>query len=80
MATPEQIFNEALNLTPLEREKLVYDLSLSIEADRENQSDQYWADEVKRRIASHESGEVKMIPIEEMYKEFEEEDREDSED
>src|SRR5688500_5418479 len=55
-----RILHEALNLSHHEREGLV--LSLADSLDRHPDYDEYWSEEVKRRLDEMEAGTVEMIP------------------
>jgi putative addiction module component (TIGR02574 family) len=55
-----RILDEALNLSHHEREGLV--LSLARSLDRHPDYDEYWSEEIKRRLDEIAAGTVEMIP------------------
>ncbi|HEX7185188.1 MAG TPA: addiction module protein [Thermoanaerobaculia bacterium] len=73
MARPiEQIEAEALELDQKDRARLAHRLLLSLEPVLEDEAEveKAWIEEAVRRRAELESGEVKAIPAEEVFREL----------
>jgi putative addiction module component (TIGR02574 family) len=63
----EQLFQEALQLPPIERVEFVEMLLASFELPSRTMIDQLWADEVEDRIHAYERGEIKTIAAQEVF-------------
>jgi putative addiction module component (TIGR02574 family) len=63
----EQIFAEALKLSPVERAELVENLLTSFEFPSRKIIDDLWVQEVESRIDAFERGEIMAIPAEEVF-------------
>ncbi len=70
MAERETILNEALELSPLERANLVDQLLASLDQPDE-EIDGLWRKEIEARIATHDSGEIETISLEEVIEKYE---------
>ena len=62
----EKILETALSLTASERAELAASLIASLDSEQDLDIDQAWADEIKRRIASIDNGQVELIPWDEV--------------
>ena len=63
MSTREKILLEALNLSPIERGKLIEDLFTSFNFVYNEEIDKKWAKEAESRIDAYDSGKLTSIPI-----------------
>jgi putative addiction module component (TIGR02574 family) len=61
----EQILQSALALDYDERVEIAESLMLSLDDERAAEIEAAWAEEIKRRIASIDSGQAKMMPWDE---------------
>jgi putative addiction module component (TIGR02574 family) len=66
----EKVILEALSLPPDTRALLADRLLTSLESPQREEIDKLWAEEAERRIRQIETGEVKPIPGEEVFKEI----------
>ncbi len=66
----EEVISEALSLPPDTRALLADRLLTSLESPQREEIDKLWAEEAERRIRQIETGEVKPIPGEEVFKEI----------
>jgi putative addiction module component (TIGR02574 family) len=66
----EEVISEALALPPDTRALLADRLLTSLESPQREEIDKLWAEEAERRIRQIETGEVKPIPGEEVFKEI----------
>jgi putative addiction module component (TIGR02574 family) len=66
--TREQLLAEAMALDPKEREALAEELWLSLDHTSRDEIDAAWMEEVQRRIAAYERGEVEAVPGEEVMR------------
>ena len=62
-----KVFEEALSLPSDERVSLVEKLLTSLNLPIQEEIDQLWAEEAKRRVSQMERGEVKLIPGNEVF-------------
>ncbi len=67
MSTREKILSEALNLSPVERAKLIEDLFTSFNFIQNEQIDKEWAKEAESRIDAYEAGKLTSIPINDVF-------------
>jgi putative addiction module component (TIGR02574 family) len=67
MATSEEIFREAMTLSPEVRAELAERLIGSLAEDVSPEITEAQLAEVKRRVAEVESGEVELIPADEVF-------------
>ncbi|MFH1860107.1 MAG: addiction module protein, partial [bacterium] len=67
MIATEQVFNQALNLLPMERAELVEQLLSSFEFSSRNTIDSLWAREAEDRIDAYDRGDIKAIPAKEVF-------------
>lgn len=58
----EQILRSALALPESERAEIAASLIDSLELQRDEDADEVWAEEIRRRLESIDKGEVKLIP------------------
>lgn len=58
---PKKVFEEALSLPVEARASLVEELLTSLNPPTHPEMDQLWADEVERRIAQIDKGEIKLV-------------------
>ena len=68
--TKEQIYAEAIALDVREREALAEELLLTVDDGTREEVDAPWAEEIERRIAEYERGEVKAIPGDQVLREL----------
>src|SRR5262249_43953774 len=66
MTTIDEIFEAARRLTTDERVALADRLLATVSPEEQAEIDAAWAEEIERRIAAYERGEVKTIPVEEV--------------
>jgi len=69
--SPNEVRNAALSMTAEERAKLAEDLLASLDGPERSEVDAAWADEIERRIDEMESGKVKGIPADEVFRKYE---------
>ncbi len=65
----EKLENEALQLSPPERELLIHRLIVSLEGEPEDTPEaiaQAWDEEIARRVADMDAGRTKWIPADEV--------------
>lgn len=65
----EKLENEALQLSPPERELLIHRLIVSLECELEDSPEaiaKAWDEEIARRVADMEAGRTKWIPADEV--------------
>jgi putative addiction module component (TIGR02574 family) len=61
MSTVPDVFNAALSLAPQERSELAHQLLLSLDpANDEENVEQAWADEIRRRLQAIRSGQATL--------------------
>jgi putative addiction module component (TIGR02574 family) len=68
--SPSEVRSAALSMKPKERAKLAEQLLASLDGPERNEIDAAWAEEIERRIDEMESGKVKGIPAEEVFKKY----------
>ena len=68
--TKEQLYAEAMALDVREREALAEELLLTVDDGTREEVDAAWAEEIERRIAEYERGEVKAIPGDQVLREL----------
>ena len=68
--TKEQLLAEAMALDVKERESLAEELLLTVDDGTREEVDAAWAEEIQRRIAEYERGEVKAIPGDQVLREL----------
>jgi putative addiction module component (TIGR02574 family) len=71
MSKRENLLEEALKLSPVERAELVESLLSSFEFRSRKSIDALWAQEVEDRINAFEQGEIEAIPAEKVFAELE---------
>ena len=62
-----KVLNEALSLPTEERVSLVEKLLTSLNLPTQKEIDRLWAEEAERRVSQIDSGQVKLIPGEEVF-------------
>lgn len=65
----QQLLKTALALPAIDRAALVESLLSSLDHP-DAEVDRIWAEEAERRIAAYEAGQMKSIPVEEVFKEL----------
>jgi putative addiction module component (TIGR02574 family) len=68
----EELFQEAMALSPEERLQLSQQIYDSLMTDEEREIEEAWLDEVERRYADYEAGRTKTIPGEQVFRELRE--------
>jgi len=63
----DRVFEEALSLPADVRLSLVEKLLTSLNLPIDAEIDRLWAEEAERRVSQIETGEVKMVPAEEVF-------------
>jgi putative addiction module component (TIGR02574 family) len=71
MSNRDNLLEEALKLTPVERAELVESLLSSFEFRSRKTVDALWAHEAEDRINAFERGEIPAIPAEQVFAEIE---------
>jgi putative addiction module component (TIGR02574 family) len=66
--TKDQLLAEAMALDVREREALAEELLLTVDDGTREEIDAAWAEEIDRRIAEYERGEVKAVPADDMFR------------
>ena len=66
--TKEQLLAEAMALDPEEREALADDLWMTLDHTSREAIEAAWAEEIERRIAAYDRGEVAAVPADEMFR------------
>ncbi len=62
-----ELLEQALTLNVNERTKLIDELFKSIDKPDE-EIDQIWADEANKRLEAYRKGEIKAVPMEDIFK------------
>ena len=62
-----ELLEQALTLNVNERTKLIDELFKSIDRPDE-EIDQIWADEANKRLEAYRKGEIKAVPMEDIFK------------
>ena len=73
VAILQEIENQALQLSPQERDELIHCLIVSLEGEPEDSPGavaKAWDEEIARRVADMEAGRTQWIPAEEVFKEI----------
>ncbi len=68
----EHLLQSALALPESDRAEIAASLIRSLESETDANSDEAWADEIKRRIESIDSEQVKLIPWDDVLSEMRE--------
>ena len=66
-AVAERIFNDALDLLPVERAELIEKLFQSFDCAARNAVDAAWAEEVESRFDAYDRGEIKASSAEDVF-------------
>jgi len=66
--SPNEVRSAAMSMTPEERARLAEELLASLDGPERSEIDAAWAEEIERRIVEMESGKVKGIPAEEVFR------------
>ena len=69
MATPDQIFEEAITLKPIEQAKLVDNLIAFLDKP-DLELDKMWAEEAESRLEAYKNGKLKSISIEKVLEKY----------
>ena len=69
MLAKEEIYNEIMQMQPLEKAKLIEELMLSLDMPT-SEVDEAWKEEIEKRVDAYERGEVKTIPMAEVFKKY----------
>lgn len=64
----QSIEREALGLAPTHRAKLAHELLESLDTLSPREIDELWLDEAERRLKELDTGNVQLIPAEEVYR------------
>jgi len=64
----KELLEQAMQLKPVERLKLVESLIQSLD-EPDKTVDDIWAEEAEKRLEAYRKGEVKGIPMDEIFKE-----------
>ncbi|ACF12007.1 addiction module component, TIGR02574 family [Chlorobaculum parvum NCIB 8327] len=65
-ASAEKIMQDALDLTPVERAKMIERLCQGFNNPREAEIDTAWAAEFESRLDAYKEGKIKASPVEEV--------------
>lgn len=63
----EELFNEAINLSPMEKAQLVELILSSFNFQGRKEIDSAWAKEAESRLQAIENGEMETIPMEDVF-------------
>ena len=63
----ENVFNQALELSPIERAELIERLLSSFDFPERGKIDSLWADEAESRIDAFERGELKSKSVKQVF-------------
>jgi putative addiction module component (TIGR02574 family) len=69
----EELENQALQLPPQERSKLIHSLIVSLDGEPDESPEaiaKAWDEEIARRVADMDAGRTQWIPAEEVFKEI----------
>jgi len=67
-----KIFEAAEKLPPIEKIELIEHLFFSLDSKSERERiDKLWADEAEDRLSAYERGEMKSIPVKEVFRKLE---------
>jgi len=64
------VLEEALELPPIERAKLIEELLESFEFNKDEKVEALWAEEAESRVKAFENGKLKTRPVNEVFKEI----------
>ena len=67
----EQIFNEAINLSPIDRAELIERIIESFDTEPNNEIQKAWAEEAEKRLALHVNEETNSIAENEVFQQIE---------
>uniref|UniRef100_Q3AQZ2 Addiction module component, TIGR02574 family n=1 Tax=Chlorobium chlorochromatii (strain CaD3) TaxID=340177 RepID=Q3AQZ2_CHLCH len=71
LAHAQQIYDEALTLSPIEKVELIEHLYFSLDSKNSRQElDKLWAEEAEDRLTAYENGEIKTTPASEVFAEI----------
>lgn len=66
--SPNEVRSAAMSMSAEDRARLAEELLASLDGPERNEIDAAWAEEIERRIDEMESGKVKGIPAEEVFR------------
>ena len=66
----QQIFTEALKLSPIEKAELIEKLFHSFDSEKQREIDSIWADEVESRIDAYDSGKLKVSHFDSVFEQI----------
>ena len=69
MATSDNIFKEALGLSPSEKAQLIDKLIATLDKS-DKEIDELWAKEAEERIDAYDQGEIKAISLEKVLQKY----------
>jgi len=69
MYVPNEIYEKALTLNPLQKAELIDKLISSLDSPN-REIDELWAKEVESRIDAYESGKLKSVTLEKVLKKY----------
>ncbi len=69
MATPEEIFKEAISLRPSEQARLV-DHLISFLDKPDSELDKLWSEEAESRLDAYNSGKLKAVSLDEVLSKY----------
>ncbi len=69
MATPNEIFKDALNLRPTEKAELIDKLLSSLD-NPDKEIDALWAEESEARIEAYDQGKIKALTLKEVLEKY----------
>ena len=69
MSTPEQIFEEAITLKPIEQAKLV-DRLIAVLDNPDPKIDKLWAKEAESRLEAYKSGMLRSVSLDEVLAKY----------
>ena len=64
----QEVLNQALNLSPVERAELIEQLFASFDFPARDDVDSFWSAEVEDRIDAYDQGQLKAISAGEVFK------------
>lgn len=67
-AQTQEVLNQALNLSPVERAELIEQLFASFDFPAHDDVDSLWAAEVEERIDAYDQSKMKALPIRDVFK------------
>ena len=69
MATPKDILEDALSLTPTEKAELVDELLSSLD-EPDKEIDELWVKEAESRIDAYDQGKLKAVSLEKVLEKY----------